>query len=71
MGGDGGCGGLLLWGDLDFRCLGIGLSGVSLCLGSRWFLFGLMVVGMSSLCHDDLVMGSLAEWGLFFDIRFW
>lgn len=42
-----------LWGDLDFRCFGdgcfvgcdFGLSGVSLCLGSRWFLFGLMIRG--------------------------
>ena len=64
--------GLLLWGDLDFRCLGmvvcglgIGLSVVSFCLGSRWFLFGLMVVGMSSLCHDVWIMGSLSEWGCF------
>ena len=35
-----------LWGDLDFRCFGdgcfvgwdFGLSVVSFCLGSRWFL---------------------------------
>ena len=66
MGGDGGCGVLLLWGDLDFRCLGIGLSGVSLCLGSRWFLFGLMVVGMSSLCHDDLDHGVIVRVGFVF-----
>lgn len=26
------------------------------------------VGGMSSLCHDDLVMGVVSEWGLFFDI---
>ena len=44
--------------------------GVSLCLGSRWFLLWVGTpCGVSSLCHDDLVMGSLSEWGLFFDIR--
>lgn len=69
-----------LWGDLDFRCFGdgcfvgcdFGLSVVSLCLGSRWFLlWGGTPCGVSSLCHDDLVMGSLSEWGLFFNHCFW
>ena len=33
-----------------------------------YFGLGLRGGGMSSLCHDDLVMGVVSEWGLFFDI---
>lgn len=61
----------LLWGWLLWGC-DFGLSVVSFCLGSRWFLLWVGTpCGVSSLCHDDLVMGVVSEWGLFFDIRFW
>ena len=44
--------------------------GVSLCLGSRWFLFGLgLRGGMSSLCHDDLDHGVIVRVGFVPDIR--
>lgn len=69
--------GSVIWGDLDFRCLGMAVCGsgmdecgfvLDLWLWFSWWVDGR---GYETLCHDVWIMGSLSEWGLFFGIRFW